>query len=186
MIRKLLHLDAPAAAVERMLNDFESWPRWMSGFESVETLEASGDTVRLRTVQRHLGQRMVQILDCTSAPGSVRQRQVKGRFRSWRALWRTFEAPSGDGTVLEVQVELDLGLLGLLVPKSQIHRALDQSFERTVSKAQQRARALAHEDTGSAAAPKAEEVVQALLREPFDPRRLVLEIDGMRYRLEEV
>jgi hypothetical protein len=91
---------------------------------------------------------------------------------------------------------MDLGVLGLFVPASRIYRALDQSFEETAKLAAERARRLARrpaesQETGSQAGRGAENFLRQLfdgslgesLSEDLIAERVVIEIDGVRYRL---
>jgi ribosome-associated toxin RatA of RatAB toxin-antitoxin module len=191
VIRKLLQLDAPLWAIEQMFLDYESWPEWMSGFRSVRILDRTDERVRIEAVQEHLGQRLVQVLDCRPGAGSLHQRQVSGRFRSWQAHWRFFVPPAGVGTVVEVRIDMDLGVLGLLVPSGRIYRALDQSFEETAKLAAERARRLARSrmeavEAGSRVVTGADDPLQQLLEGSLDPERVVIELGGLRYRLVPV
>jgi hypothetical protein len=198
VIRKFARLDAPPEVVARMFHDLESWPGWMAGMRSVRILERRDppehpEAVRVvEVVQVQAGRTLRQTLECRLEPRGLVQRQVRGRLRRWDATWRFMEPPDGRGTTISLELEIELGLLGAVIPTRMVQAIIDDIFVATVRTARQHCRELLAEAAARAGWPEkqerhdrppGDELVLELLAHPD---HLELRLDGRRYRLVEI
>jgi len=140
VIRKYARLDARPETVMTIFRDVESWPFWMPTVESVEVLERSGSRNLLEIRERLKGRVMVRRVQVRFDDDGHTETQVSGPVKRWNVVWRFAEPPVGRGTVASTQIDIDLGMMGLLVPKRMLQRTLDEFHEQIVSRAEARAR----------------------------------------------
>lgn len=131
-VRKFAHLPAPPALVQEIFADVESWPAWMPGVRSVEVLERSGERVRATVDQTLRGRSARQLMEFHFHPDGMRQIQLAGWFKKWDARWRFLDPPERGGTTVALTVDLDLGLVGLLSPRSLVESTIDDIFRQVV------------------------------------------------------
>ena len=143
MIRKLTRVEAPVEAVRDVFRDTDAWPQWMPGVASTRTLEAGDDRRLVEVVLRVLGRRQVQKLECVERDGRLIHRQIEGWFRKWQAEWTFRPPPEGQGTILSLALELDLGVASFLVPRKLVAGWVRGVMGDTVDQARERAQALA-------------------------------------------
>ncbi len=144
MIRKLARIDAPIAVVHEMFRDTDRWPQWMPGIASTRTLSGSPAKRIVEVVHLVRGRRVVQKLECRDAGGNLEHRQVEGWFRKWEADWafsRPPEAPGQKtpGTTVSLQLAVELGMAGVLVPKRFFRGWMNRMLDQTIRKARSRA-----------------------------------------------
>jgi len=194
MIRKFARLDAPPEVVTSMFHDLEGWPAWMAGVRSVRTLERRDPPEhpeRVRTievVQVQAGRALRQTLECRLEPRGLVQRQLRGRFRRWDAAWRFLEPPEGTGTTISFELEIELGLLGAVIPGRMVQAIIDDIFVATVRTARKHCRALlAAEARPESGGPTRHRLADEVLLEVLaHPDHLEIRLGGKRYRLEEI
>ncbi len=181
MIRRFMHLDTPPAEVAALFHDLERWPEWVAGVRSLRVLERDRDRLQVEMVQAQMGRTFRQVLDCRLSPGGLAQRQVTGSFRRWDLSWRFQPPPDGHGTTVVMELELDLGALGMMVPTRLVQGAINQMCSRSVAAARQRLhRPAAAEHAAAIAGDEAARVLAAVR----SGRQVFLEVAGRRYRLE--
>lgn len=139
MIRRFAHIDAPPSLVRRLFLDAESWPSWMPGVVAVRSLEESPEGRSIEVTQRQLGRRFVQRLSCRQRDDAVIHEQVSGWLKSWRATWRVDSAPDGDGAVLDLELRIELGMFGMLLPNPMRNRWLNGLVDDTFQAVRERA-----------------------------------------------
>ncbi len=143
MIRKLARIDAPVEVVLHVFRDTDAWPQWMPGVASTRTLESSEDHSLVEVVLLVFGRRLVQKLECREQDGRLTHRQVEGWFHKWQAVWAFRSPPEGDGTVVSLQLDFDLGVAGYFVPRKLLGAWVRSVIDDTVVNGRQRAQRFA-------------------------------------------
>ncbi len=140
MIRKYARLDAEPHTVKAVFRDVRNWPAWMPSIDTLRVLEDEGDRFLVVTRERMLGRVTTRQLEIRFDHQGHTETQVAGRLKRWKTVWRFAEPPTGRGTVVSTLIDIDLGLMRYLVPKSRVQRAIDRSYEAIVGRAEARAR----------------------------------------------
>ncbi len=143
MIRKVARIDAPVEVVMDVFRDTDAWPQWMPGVASTRTLESGGDRRLVEVILLVLGRRQVQKLECSERDGRLTHRQVEGWFRKWEAVWTFRPPPEGRGTTVSLSLDFDLGLVGLLVPRTLLGNWVRGLIDETVKYGRRRAQQFA-------------------------------------------
>ncbi len=141
MIRKYARVDAEPWTLKTIFRDLESWPAWMPTVESLRVLERSDDRALVETRERLMGRMTTRRLEIVGDSEGYTETQVAGRLKRWQTVWRFAEPPTGRGTVISTQIDIDLGgLMGFFVPGSTVQRVIDNLYEQIVGRAEARAR----------------------------------------------
>lgn len=138
-MRKFARLEAAPARVQALFADFEAWPRWMPGVKATRVVAAKDGHSTVEVTQQFMGRTFHQRLDCRVTSSTLVLRQVAGFFKRFVTIWR-FSAPpdeKGDATTLGLELDLDLGVVGLFSPRAAIQGALDRRFAQTISRARE-------------------------------------------------
>ena len=143
MIRKLARIDAPVEAVEEILCDVDGWPQWMPGVAATRMLDSGAERSVAEVILSVFGRRLTQKLECREEDGCLTHRQVEGWFRKWEATWTFRTPPDGQGTILSLTLDVDLGMVKLLVPRSFLANWVGNQIADTLEQASRRAQALA-------------------------------------------
>ncbi len=143
MIRKLARIDAPVEVVLEIFRDTDTWPEWMPGVASTRTLEPGAERKLVEVVLLVLGRRKVQQLECREHDGRLVHRQVAGWFREWRAEWTFRPPPEGQGTIVSLSLEFDIGMAGFFVPRKFLGDWVKGVIDETVEQARERAQIFA-------------------------------------------
>jgi len=135
MIRKFGHIDAPRDTVLELFRDTPGWDRWMPGVTSVRLVgeQAPGMVYEIR--QHYYGVKVCQQLVCTDTAAGARHVQISGFFKRWEANWRFLEPPDREGTTVACDLDVELGLVGLVTSKRMVQRVLDQTFDLIITNA---------------------------------------------------
>jgi ribosome-associated toxin RatA of RatAB toxin-antitoxin module len=152
MIRKLTEIRAPHEPVRELFLDIEAWPQWMPGIRRAK-IQKRGEgfaEVELRTVFR--GTEYEQVMEFRMYADRFQQRQISGRFKKWWAEWRFQRAANDSHTVLNMALDIDLGLVGMFIPSRMVDSALNDWFTQLVQQAEKRL--LQQELRQQATAPK--------------------------------
>ncbi len=142
MIRKYARLDAKPFTVREIFRDVERWPSWMPGLASLRVLEHSAERWLVETRERQMGRLTTRRLEIAITPEGYTETQLAGPIRRWKTIWRFSEPPTGGGTVVSTQVEIELGLLRFLISKGRVQRMIDRLYEQIIDRAEARARRL--------------------------------------------
>lgn len=137
-VRKFAHLPAPPDLVREIFTAIEAWPRWMPGVHHVEVVERAGERLRAAIDQTLRGRSARQLMEVRLLPDGMRQVQLEGWFKRWDARWRFLDPPDREGTTVSLTVDLDLGLVGLLSPRSLIDSTIEELFGQVVQGARSR------------------------------------------------
>jgi ribosome-associated toxin RatA of RatAB toxin-antitoxin module len=142
-MRRFGSIDAPVEVVRTVFTDFEKWPQWMPGVQSVTVLETGDDHAVLDVVHQQFGQNFHIKQRCLIEREGLRQNQISGKFRSWESRWRFVTPPEGEGTTVSCEMHLDPGMVAFVLPKRVLRGFLDRLFEDCLSGAEAQARSLA-------------------------------------------
>jgi hypothetical protein len=71
----------------------------------------------------------------------MKQIQTSGWFKRWEADWRIFKPPDQSGTTVSFELEVETGLLGLIMPRRMVQRAIDDIYNGVIRGARTKARA---------------------------------------------
>ncbi|MEM7351626.1 MAG: SRPBCC family protein, partial [Acidobacteriota bacterium] len=137
MIRRVTRIDAPVAVVRQLFLDTDLWPQWMPGVAATRTLEEAEDRHLAEVVLQFFGQRVVQQLECRLDGDRVLHHQVAGKFKKWDAAWSFESRPQDGGTLLSLELDFDLGLAGLVVPRRMFRRWVAGLIQDTVDQARE-------------------------------------------------
>lgn len=137
-VRKFAHLHGAPERIRALFVDIEGWPLWMPGVSRVEVLDRSGERLRAAVDQALRGRTARQIMEFRLSADGMRQIQLEGWFKKWDARWRFLEPPDGAGTTIALTVDLDLGFVGLLTPRSLVESTIDGIFRDVVGAARAR------------------------------------------------
>jgi ribosome-associated toxin RatA of RatAB toxin-antitoxin module len=140
MIRKYARIDARPETVRGIFRDVERWPSWMPTIEALEVLERSEDRARVQVRERLLGRVSRRTLQLDFDHQGFVERQIAGRLKRWKTVWRFVDPPTGTGTVVSTLIDIDLGMMRYLVPRRSVQRLLDHFHDEIVSRAEARAR----------------------------------------------
>jgi ribosome-associated toxin RatA of RatAB toxin-antitoxin module len=152
MIRKFGSVDAPPPEVRRILLDIESWPQWMPGIRATRILERSEKRILAEVTRSEFGAVHKTRLEFFLSSTGYLERQVKGIARRWEGDWRIVESPSGNGSIVSCNLDVDLGFYGIFMPGRMMQRTIDRSFEkimRGVEKRVERQRSASATDRSS-------------------------------------
>lgn len=141
VIRKRTTLDVPAALAREVFFDTDAWPLWMPGVTGTRILKSAGGYRLIEVEQIHFGRRYLQDLECRLDGPTVRHRQHRGWFESFEVDW-TFEERPGGGCTLAVRLDFGMGMLWLVAPKPVVQIWMRGHLDKTVDRAQARARRL--------------------------------------------
>ena len=140
MIRKYARIDAQPHTVKAIFRDVKNWASWMPTVETLRVLEQSDSRTLVVTRERLMGRVTTRQLEICFDNHGFTERQVSGRLKRWQTVWRFAEPPSGSGTVVSTEIDIEIGLLGYLVGKRFVQRTVDRMHEELVSRAEARAR----------------------------------------------
>ena len=115
---------------------------------------------------------------CRIEPDGLRQSQISGKFKSWESRWRFVTPPEGQGTTVSCEMQLDPGLVALLLPNRVLRGFLDRLYEECLSGAEAQALAL----SATAEAPRAEQ--ETLLQVFETDAGLEIWVEGQRFFVE--
>ena len=140
MIREVGRLEAPVAAVRALFADLENWPHWMPGMLATRILNpATDDGVQQVEVRQKLqGHTARHVLEIHHSEDRLLQKGIRGWPR-WQGEWRFQTAPRG-GTTVSLELELDLGMMGLISPKRWVQKFARTLFHDTLANARQEIR----------------------------------------------
>jgi ribosome-associated toxin RatA of RatAB toxin-antitoxin module len=183
IIRKFARVDAPRELVREIFLDAHTWADWMPSIKAVRVVVETDSSYVLEVDQEHQGRHFSQVLDCQIKPYGMKQTQISGWFKTWEAYWRFIEPPDARGTTVSFELETEVGLIGLLIPRRMIQRLFDELFADMIKAARSRVRGLM--------AQRAEIITQdregeAVLQVYETPGGLEIVIGGKKYRLEAV
>ena len=142
MIRKYARIDAEPHTVKAIFRDVKNWPTWMPSIDALRVLEHEGDRFLVVTRERLMGRVTTRQLEIRFDHRGYTETQLAGRLKHWQTTWRFAEPPTGSGTVVSTQIDIQLGLLRYLVPNRMLQRVIDRSYEGIVGRAEARARRL--------------------------------------------
>ena len=140
MIRKYARMEAIPQTVLAIFRDVRKWPSWMPTIESLEVLEESEDRTVVEVRERLMGRVTTRRLEIRFDEQGYTEKQISGRLKHWSTVWRFAKPPTGTGTVVSTQIDIDLGMMKLVWPKRTVQRAIDELHEQIVSRAEARAR----------------------------------------------
>ena len=140
MIRKYARIDAQPRTVKRIFRDVKNWPAWMPTVETLQIIEQSDDRTLVATRERLMGRVATRQLELRFDNQGFTETQVSGRLKRWQTIWRFTEPPTGSGTVVSTQLDVDLGLMRYLIGKGTLQRTIDRMHEELVGRAEARAR----------------------------------------------
>jgi len=140
MIRKFARMKPPPELLVGFFSDTSRWPRWMPGVVEARTIRRTMDSELVNVTQDIMGRRFRQRFEHRIVGQTVRQRQVKGVFKGWRATWSFDPAPERRGTTLCCELDFDLGMMGMMMPTRAVQREIDRIFEATVAGAERELR----------------------------------------------
>ncbi len=143
MIRKLARIDAPVEAVLEVFRDVDNWPQWMPSVASTRILSSSANLRLVEVILLVFGRRLVQKLECRERDGRLIHRQIEGWFRKWEATWAFRSPPEGQGTIVSLTLEFDLGVVSLFVPRKFIANWVGDLIAGTIENARERAQRFA-------------------------------------------
>ena len=143
MIRKLARIEAPVEAVQEILRDVDGWPQWMPGVVATRMLDSGAERSLAEVILLVFGRRLTQKLECRERDGCLTHRQIEGWFRKWEATWTFRAPPEGQGTILSLTLDVDLGMVRLLVPRRFLANWVGNQIADTLEQARRRAQELA-------------------------------------------
>jgi len=181
VIRKYGRIDAPRELVRSIFIEPEEWPLWFPGVEVVTIIDRSEARFEVEVDGRYMGRRMHGRIECVVQPHGMVQRQLSGWLKKWDTHWRFLTPPDGRGTTLACEVDLDLGMVGVLTPNRMIHSFVGRVFGDTVEQLNRRALEL---QTGFEESEPTTTEELPLLQMYETPDGLELWVAGKRYLLE--
>ncbi len=140
MIRKYARIEAEPHTVKAIFRDVQNWASWMPTVESLEVVEQSEDRFLVVTRERLMGRVTARQLELRFDNQGFIETQVSGRLKRWQTTWRFTEPPTGRGTVVSTQIDIDLGLMRYLVGNRTLQRTIDRMHDELVGRAEARAR----------------------------------------------
>ena len=135
-MRKFTTIDAPVELVKAAYLDLEQWPQWRPGIRRVEILSREDGRARARLSQRIAGRYHDLVIDFEFRADGFHEHQRRGWLKKWIADWRFQPAPSGSGTVVSMDVNVEVGFLGLVVSRRRISRIVEGMFKETAARAE--------------------------------------------------
>lgn len=149
MIRKFARVNAPAGALLDIFADSDRWPSWMPGVERSDVVQRSAEVLIVDIVQHQMGQRLKLRIESRFVGSTVRQHQVKGIFKRWQAVWSFNPSPSGIGTTVSCELDIDLGMMAMIAPARLVQKNVDRFFDDTIAGAEREFRNREAESTES-------------------------------------
>ena len=152
-MRKFTIVDAPVERVRAAYLDLERWPEWRPGIRRLGILHREEGRARAVLSQRIAGRYHDLTFDFDFYPDGFRERQIRGWLKKWVADWRFQPLPSGAGTVVSMSVDLEVGLIGLVVSRRRISRIVEGMFRETAARVERWIRSSATRRRAAAATP---------------------------------
>ncbi len=112
----------------------------MPGVDSIEILELTESRALVELEGRIMGRVMTRRLELRFDDQGYTERQISGPVKRWKMVWRFAEPPTGRGTVVSTEIDMDLGVLKYFLSKARVRRTIDEFHEQIVSRAEVRAR----------------------------------------------
>lgn len=140
MIRKYARIDASPDTVMTIFRDVERWASWMPTIEALEVRERSESRSLVEVRERLMGRVMTRTLELSFDDRGFVERQISGRLKRWKTVWRFSDPPAGRGTVVSTVIDIDLGMMKYVIPRRTVQGMLDRFHDEIVSRAEARAR----------------------------------------------
>ena len=140
MIRKYARIDARPTTLMAIFRDVERWPFWIPTIHTLEVREQSENRALVEVRERMMGRTMTRTLELRFDDRGFVERQTAGRLKRWRTVWRFSDPPTGRGTVVSTEIDIDIGLLKYAIPRQAVQRMVDRFHDEIVGRAEARAR----------------------------------------------
>lgn len=132
MIRKFARINAPVPTLTGIFADTDRWPLWMSGVETATSVRSTDDLEIVDLEIRTMGRKLEQRIECRVTGSTVRMEQISGFLKKWNSVWNFSPAPGDAGTTVSLELDFDLGMMGMVVPARAIQSEIDRAFDETV------------------------------------------------------
>jgi ribosome-associated toxin RatA of RatAB toxin-antitoxin module len=142
MIKKFARIDAPVELVREIFFDVHGWAGWMPGMKRLRVLVETDTSAVVEVFQEYMGRSFTQVFDCQFQAEGMKQAQTSGWFKRWEATWRIFKPPDQSGTTVSFELDVEIGLIGLITPRRMVQRAIDDIYNGIIRGARTRARAI--------------------------------------------
>lgn len=149
MIRKFARVACPERDLLDLFADGENWKSWMPGLGRSTLVSRSQNEMVVDIVQEHLGRNHELRIESRFVGSTVRQQQIRGFFKRWQAVWSFSPSPGGSGTTVSCELDIDLGMMGLLAPARVVQGSVDRFFDDTVAGAERALRARERQPSGA-------------------------------------
>jgi ribosome-associated toxin RatA of RatAB toxin-antitoxin module len=113
--------------------DTTRWSEWMPGIEKATPVHAPDGLSVIDLDLQMMGHRFKQRLECRVVGSTVRMRQVSGVLKKWQSTWAFGPAPGNAGTTASCELDVDLGMMALVIPARFIQDEIDRVFDETVA-----------------------------------------------------
>jgi carbon monoxide dehydrogenase subunit G len=129
MIKAVINVPAPRAAVFQVLSDFRRYKEWVPGCESCTVDSENGNstetTITITSMKRiQLGLRFDAQPDTALA-----FKMIKGKdLKSYAGTYRLMDASDGNGTVVIAELEIDVGMMA---PKFMVDKITRKMMDDT-------------------------------------------------------
>jgi len=178
MMRKFAKINATVQLLVEIFADSGRWTHWMPGVRHA-VLVRSSDGLSIVDLDVHdMGRSFKQRVECRVTGSSVRIRQISGFLKKWQSTWSFGPAPGNSGTTATCELDVDLGMMSLVVPARLVQNQIDRVFDETVAGARREVQARA-----SARSAAGEEAGETVL-EVFETRTgFEVRVGGRRFEL---
>lgn len=181
-MRRFGTIDGPVDLVRQTFVDVSGWPSWMPYVSSAKVVQSDAGRQKIELTRRYRGRTYAETMLLDAGGEAVRQLQLTGYFRKWDALWKFLPAPSGQGTTVLCELDVEVGgVLGMFATAGLVNRELDPMFRELLRNLERRVRSRL--PAPPQPLPDAAGDLGALLRLYQTPAGLELWFEGKKYLL---
>ena len=129
MIKAVINVPAPRAAVFQVLSDFPRYKEWVPGCDSCVVNSQSGNTTET-TISITSMKRIELGLRFDAQPDTALAfKMIKGKdLKAYSGTYRLMDAADGNGTVVIAELEIDVGMMA---PKFMVDKVTRKMMDDT-------------------------------------------------------
>jgi hypothetical protein len=125
VIQRYFKIGGSQDAIRREMLAFDSWPQWWPGVQTVNVLKADPEQPLVAVVIKTVTTIQMTLQFDLRDVNTIKFRQVKGWFKSYKGEYALTPSPDGSGTTVKITTELESGMM---VPKGMVYTKLSATL----------------------------------------------------------
>jgi len=129
MIKAVINVPAPRAAVFQVLSDFPRYKEWVPGCDSCVVNSQSGNTTETTITISSMKRIELGVRFDAQPDSALAFKMIKGKdLKSYSGTYRLMDAADGTGTVVIAELEIDVGMMA---PKFMVDKVTRKMMDDT-------------------------------------------------------